>query len=331
MEKNGIPFTIGAGPWPTRDPFLFCVYHQDFYPEGTEEMGPKPSLLQGRPLGQDFNPALPWRMYHGQTIPGFPHHPHCGFETVTIVNTGFCDHADSLGAAGRFGEGDVQWMTAGSGVQHSEMFPLLSRDKENPLELFQIWLNLPSKSKQADPHFKMLWHEEIPKIQSEGVSLRLLAGQWAESTALPPPPDSWANEEDTEVRIADIHLAAGAELRLPQGSQAQGSLFLFEGDSAQINGTTLEKNQGIHFERDTVVDIQANGEVRLLLLQGTPIGEPVVQQGPFVTNSLEEMQKAFENYRLTQFGGWPWRHVDPVHEASEGRFALYPDGRKEKP
>jgi redox-sensitive bicupin YhaK (pirin superfamily) len=331
MEKNGVPFRIGPGPWPTRDPFLFCVYHQDYYPEGTEELGPNPVLLQGRPLGQDFNPALPWRMYHGQTIPGFPYHPHCGFETITIVNSGFCDHADSLGAAGRFGEGDVQWMTAGSGVQHSEMFPLLNQDAENPLELFQIWLNLPAKSKQADPHFKMLWHEEIPKIEIEGGSLRLIAGKWEESQALNSPPDSWASEEGAEVRIADIRLAAGAQLRLPKGSQAQGSLFLFEGDSALINGKSIEKNQGIHFDQGSAVEIKASGELRLLLLQGSPIGEAVVQQGPFVTNSPEEMQKAFENYRLTQFGGWPWRHADPVHQASEGRFALYPDGSKENP
>ena len=248
---------------------------------------------------------------------------------MTIVNTGFCDHADSLGAAGRFGEGDVQWMTAGSGVQHSEMFPLLNQDAENPLELFQIWLNLPSKSKQADPHFKMLWQEEIPEIKSDGVSLRLIAGQWEATTALTPPPDSWASEKNAEVRIADIRLASGAQLQLPKGSKAQGSLFLFEGESAQINGTTIEKNQGIHFDQSAAIVIKANGEVRLLLLQGAPIGEPVVQQGPFVTNSPEEMHKAIENYRLTQFGGWPWRHADPAHDASEGRFALYPDGQKE--
>ena len=137
-------FPLGF-PWQTQDPFLFCVYHLDHFPKGNEQMGPDASL-SGRNLGNDFTLKDGWRMYHGRTVPGFPAHPHRGFETITIVNKGFCDHSDSLGAAGRFGLGDTQWMTAGRGVQHSEMFPLLNKDKENPLELFQIWLNLPKKA-----------------------------------------------------------------------------------------------------------------------------------------------------------------------------------------
>ncbi len=127
-------------PWQTQDPFLFCVHHEDDYPKGNEVMGPAASLA-GRQIGQDFaSNKENWRMYHGEQVPGFPAHPHRGFETVTVVTKGVVDHSDSLGAAGRFGFGDVQWMTAGKGVQHCEMFPLLSKEKENPLELFQIWL-----------------------------------------------------------------------------------------------------------------------------------------------------------------------------------------------
>jgi redox-sensitive bicupin YhaK (pirin superfamily) len=111
----------------------------------------------GRNLGQDFTVKDGWRMYHGRVVPGFPSHPHRGFETVTVVRRGLVDHADSTGAAARYGGGDVQWLTAGSGIQHAEMFPLLARDRGNPLELFQIWLNLPAADKMAEPHFAMVW------------------------------------------------------------------------------------------------------------------------------------------------------------------------------
>ena len=97
----------------------------------------------------DFAGADGWRMYHGSIVPGFPQHPHRGFETVTFVRQGFIDHSDSLGATARFGRGDVQWLTAGEGIVHCEMFPLLDREGPNPCELFQIWLNLPAADKMV--------------------------------------------------------------------------------------------------------------------------------------------------------------------------------------
>lgn len=118
-------------PWPAVDPFLFCVHHDDAYPAGNEKLGPAASLA-GRNLGQDFEQKDGWRMYHGLTVPGFPQHPHRGFETVTIARRGLIDHSDSLGAAARFGRGDVQWLTAGKGIVHCEMFPLLDRSGPNP-------------------------------------------------------------------------------------------------------------------------------------------------------------------------------------------------------
>jgi redox-sensitive bicupin YhaK (pirin superfamily) len=141
--------------------FFFVFIIIDYFPKGNGEMGPAASL-EGRNIGQDFTIKDGWRMYHGDKIPGFPAHPHRGFETVTVVLQGFVDHSDSHGQAGRYGNGDVQWMTAGSGLQHSEMFPLLYDDKENTGELFQIWINLPKAKKMVEPHFKMLWAEDIP-------------------------------------------------------------------------------------------------------------------------------------------------------------------------
>src|ERR1700750_561347 len=106
------------------DTVAFCVPHDDAYPKGNGRFGPDASLA-GRAIGQDFGGKDGWSMYHGESVPGFPSHPHRGFETVTIVRQGLTDHSDSLGAAARFGGGDVQWLTAGKGIVHSEMFPLL--------------------------------------------------------------------------------------------------------------------------------------------------------------------------------------------------------------
>src|SRR5437016_8134294 len=148
--------------WATADPFLVCVHHLDLYPEANDHMGPAASL-DARDIGMDFAGADGWRMYHGSTVPGFPQHPHRGFETVTFVRQGYIDHSDSLGATARFGRGDVQWLTAGAGIVHSEMFPLLDRAAPNPLELFQIWLNLPRADKLVEPHFAMFWRDQIPR------------------------------------------------------------------------------------------------------------------------------------------------------------------------
>src|SRR5439155_25500450 len=146
---------LGNPPWPTVDPFLFCVHHQDAYPAGNDQLGPAASLA-GRNLGADFGSKDGWNMYHGTVVPGFPPHPHRGFETVTVMRQGFIDHSDSLGATARFGPGDVQWLTAGRGVVHSEMFPLLRPYKPNPLELFHVRLNLPSADKPVTPDFSLL-------------------------------------------------------------------------------------------------------------------------------------------------------------------------------
>ena len=211
-------FALGF-PWQTHDPFLFCAYHLDQYPSGTDTLGPTPALLNGRELGQDFTIRDGWRMYHGQRVPGFPAHPHRGFETVTVVRQGWIDHADSLGAAGRYSAGDVQWMTAGRGVQHAEMFPLLSQTHDNPTELFQIWLNLPRARKMVEPHFKMLWAEQRPvytTTDSDGHAIRieLVAGSLAGLQPPAPPPESWAADPAHQVAIWVITLAAGAQWEL---------------------------------------------------------------------------------------------------------------------
>lgn len=321
-------FPLGF-PWQTQDPFLFCVYHLDHYPKGTLTMGPNPELLKGRTLGNDFTLKDGWRMYHGSTIPGFPYHPHRGFETITIVNKGYCDHSDSLGAAGRFGEGDVQWMTAGRGVQHSEMFPLLNMESDNPLELFQIWLNLPKANKFVDPHFKMLWHEDIPVIKEENAQIKVIAGTYKEVEANEPAPNSWAAKPDNEVAIWNIHVEANTEYRLPKAaSLVTRTLYFYKGSEITLGDQKVNPNFGIALDPSQELHIKnGNEKAHFLLLQGKPIDEPVAKHGPFVMNTQQEIQQAMEEYRLTQFGGWPWPQPDNVHEREKGRFAKYPSGQ----
>src|SRR5215831_9193819 len=203
IHRNEIMIIKPLGvPWETVDPFLFCMYHNDAYPPGNAKLGPAASLA-GRNLGQDFEGKDGWRMYHGHVVPGFPQHPHRGFETVTIVRRGLIDHSDSLGAAARFGAGDVQWVTAGKGIVHSEMFPLLERGAPNPLELFQIWLNLPAEDKMVEPHFTMLWREDIPTVVArdgagKATTITVAAGHLGDAVAPPPPPQSWAARPEND-------------------------------------------------------------------------------------------------------------------------------------
>lgn len=318
-------------PWQGFDPFLFTVHHVDHYPAGNDRLGPV-TRLDGRNLGSDFSYRDGWSMYHGATVPGFPQHPHRGFETVTVVRRGYVDHSDSLGATARYGEGDVQWLTTGSGVMHSEMFPLLDPDGANPLELFQIWLNLAPESKMVDAYFGMLWSENIPKVSpAEGVSIEVIAGRLGTSIAPPPPPDSWASRPDTDFAIWLIRLAPGVEYDMPPAMAGTNrAIYCFVGDDLTIDGTGIGADVGARLDAASPVEIVNNGgPAELLMLQGRPIGAPVFQMGPFVMNSADELRQAVDDYRRTQFGGWPWAGPDPVHDRNEGRFALHADGKVE--
>lgn len=336
MSRDIILSELRLGtPWQTTDPFLFCVHHVDNYPKGNAKMGPAASL-SGRQIGQDFASKDGWNMYHGEEVPGFPGHPHRGFETVTIVRKGFIDHSDSLGAKARFGQGDVQWLTAGRGVVHSEMFPLLREDQDNPLELFQIWLNLPARSKMVAPHFLMFWHEQIPRLLLDDgkAEVMLVAGHLGDVTALAPPPGSWAADPRSEVCIWTLSLAPGARLNLPAHSAGLNrSLFFFKGSRLNLSGTHFTRPIGLQLRSDAEALLVNEGDdlVELLLLQGRPIDEPVAQHGPFVMNTRQELQQAFMDYQRTQFGGWPHASHSPVHARDAGRFAVHVDGREERP
>ena len=331
--------TVALGfQWPTVDPFLFCVHHDDAYPPGDEGMAPPREALRGRQIGSDFTPTDGWRMYHGTTVPGFPQHPHRGFETVTYVRRGVIDHSDSMGAAARFGAGDTQWLTAGGGIQHCEMFPLLRSDDDNHLELFQIWVNLPAVDKMVDPYFTMFWAEQQPRhdtVDAHGrsASLTVIAGSVHGLQPMAPPPNSWASRPDADVAIWHLTFEPGSHLVLPAAKDGTVRVvYVFVGDGVHADGHPIGGSTGAVLDCSSEVTLTAGATpCEALVLQGRPIGEPVVQHGPFVMNDRAGIEQAFADYRRTQFGGWPWPVPDPVHRRNRGRFARHADGRVEEP
>jgi hypothetical protein len=323
-------------PWQTLDPFLFCVHHLDHYPAGNAAMGPAASLA-GRNIGQDFAGKDGWSMYHGKTIPGFPAHPHRGFETVTIVRQGHIDHSDSLGATARFGPGDVQWLTAGQGIVHCEMFPLRHTDQANTAELFQIWLNLPASHKMVKPHFTMLWAENIQDVHhldAHGLAtdIRVVAGNLQEARGLPPPPDSWASQHNADVAIFTVRMAPGARWTPPPANAGtRRQWYVFKGNGLRMNDQAVAVKSAVEVRAQDLVEfVNGDSVSEMLMLQGRPIAEPVAQHGPFVMNTRAEIEQAFNDYRQTEFGGWPWAGPDPVHPREKGRFALHADGQLEE-
>lgn len=281
-------------------------------------------------------------MYHGSSVPGFPAHPHRGFETVTIVRKGLIDHSDSLGATARFGQGDVQWLTAGRGIVHSEMFPLLSTTEANPLELFQIWLNLPAASKMVDPHFTMFWANDIPgRVLTDANGLQtyvsVIAGQLADADkptkALSPPPDSWAAQAQADVAIWTLRMQPGACFTLPAANAGtRRNLYFFKGQSVTVGGQDVRNHSALELQSDAAIElINGSEESELLLLQGKPIAEPVAQYGPFVMNTQAEIRQTIADYQSTQFGGWPFADPAPTHGRDPARLATHPRGRVETP
>ena len=238
-------------------------------------------------------------------VPGFPQHPHRGFETVTIVRRGYIDHSDSLGATARFGGGDVQWLTAGAGVVHSEMFPLLDPAGPNPLELFQIWLNLPAKSKMVEPptsrcsgttrFHAVRRRREREEGGGDGDCRRAQRRRAAAAAAA-----FVGCRPEADLAIWSIAMEAGAALARSGGADNRTvrTLHLFAGKGLTVAGQDIPGPAAVQVKADASVAIEANrGPIEILLLQGRPIGEPVAQYGPFVMNTRAELEQAFQDYR----------------------------------
>ncbi|MBZ2188906.1 pirin family protein [Alcanivorax sp. JB21] len=233
-------------------------------------------------------------------IAGFPSHPHRGFETVTYMLDGHMLHEDHLGNRGDLKSGGVQWMTAGRGIIHSEM----PQQKEGRMRGFQLWLNLPAKEKMKPAGYRDIQAEEIPEATFPGgVVVKVIAG--SVTTANGPvngPIHGPTQKISTDPQYWDISLRSGATATLPIPATHNAFVYVFEGDVMLSDGEGEDRKVPTHHaavlgDGDSLVVRAGSRDARLLLLAGKPIGEPIVQYGPFVMNSVEEIEQALRDYR----------------------------------
>ncbi|MEC7816972.1 MAG: pirin family protein [Pseudomonadota bacterium] len=227
-------------------------------------------------------------------IAGFPSHPHRGFETVTYMIDGHMLHEDHLGNRGNLKNGGVQWMTAGRGIIHSEM----PQQESGVMRGFQLWLNLPAAEKMKEAGYRDIQPEDIPVFNQPGVSVKLIAGELSVSGVQIA---GAVTSGSTEPLYADIHLEPGAQVSLPVAEGLSAMLYLYEGGASLIHGEEYQvirsSSASVLSDGDEILLKAANAGARLLLIAGRPIREPIVQYGPFVMNTREEIEQAMLDYR----------------------------------
>ncbi|MEN9354289.1 MAG: hypothetical protein RL318_1614 [Fibrobacterota bacterium] len=224
-------------------------------------------------------------------IGGFPDHPHRGFETVTYMLAGRMRHHDSAGNSGLLGPGGAQWMTAGSGLIHSE----LPEQEEGLMEGFQLWLNLPARDKMCAPNYRDIPAEAIPEATSEsGVTVRVIAGEALGVKGA-------VTRPHTEPLYLDVHLPAGTTFVQPIDPGHNAFLYVYRGEAHVGASAVPERTMAILNNDAAAVEIVAKGDARLILIAGKPLKEPIAQYGPFVMNTAAEIQQTFRDYQAGHF------------------------------
>jgi quercetin 2,3-dioxygenase len=273
---------------------------------GTHWVGngfPVRSVFSYNMLGRELSPfllldyAAPYEFPPGTERRGVGAHPHKGFETVTIAYQGELEHRDSSGGGGKIGPGDVQWMTAGRGIVHEEFHSADFTRKGGTLEMVQLWVNLPARFKSADPGYQTLLDADIPDvpIANDAGSVRVIAGEHGGRKG---PARTF-----TAINLLDVDIRTGksAEFNLPNGHTA--AVLVLKGN-VRVNGSrdAVEGDLGIFSRDGSSITITASTDATVLLMSGEPIDEPIVGRGPFVMNTLKEIQQAFEDYQLGRMG-----------------------------
>lgn len=223
-------------------------------------------------------------------IGGFPSHPHRGFETVTLMLEGRMLHEDHLGNRGELRPGDVQWMTAGAGIIHSEM----PQQQEGRLRGFQLWINLPASEKMKPPSYRDISAEEIPSYHpGEGIAARVIAGRMRSDDDSLLGPVVGVTVDPT---LLDVHMNEGRTFALPVSETATVVVYVYEG-GLQIQDRDVQAGQAAVLTLGSSLQMLSNSETRLLLLCAEPLGEPVAHYGPFVMNTQEQIERALSDYR----------------------------------
>ena len=263
--------------------------HGMFGYDGAEVTERSPFLLLDYAAPTTFSPTSERR--------GVGSHPHRGFETVTIVYEGEVEHRDSTGAGGVIRRGDVQWMTAAGGIIHEEFHSTEYAARGGPFEMVQLWVNLPAKDKLGPAHYQGITDAQIPVVALPGDAgtVRVIAGNVG---SIQGPARSF-----TPMNVLDVRIHAGQRVDLPQ-PEGWNTLLVVLAGSIEINGETVlrEKEMATLSASGEGLTIEANGEVKLLLLSGEPIDEPVVGYGPFVMNSQQEISRAITDFNSGRFG-----------------------------
>jgi redox-sensitive bicupin YhaK (pirin superfamily) len=324
--------------WDTEDPFVFVSHHKDDYPKGNAQQAPPLHEIGGRNLGRDYKKIFGFRMYHGKVVPGFPMHAHWGYETVTVPEVGFIDHFDSMGNQGRYGFGDVQWVSAGSMYLHDEMYPLAYDDRPNPNDITQIMINLPLKDKGSEPEVRMMWSENIPVVRGKDpngkeYSVKIIAGSFEGVDALPPNTVSWAADKGHHVRILLMRMSPGSEVSLAAVSPTLNrNLYFVDGDRVKIGGEEYGSQLRLKLKGDEdITMVNGDSEGTFWLLEGEPIGEKMSSFGPVILDSDRSVRDAMNHIRNEEFDNWPWDLIDKFHPKGTERFISFSDGREERP
>ncbi len=253
-------------------------------------------------LWEDVSPFLmldyfaPWELLPTDVPRGVDVHPHKGFETVTILWEGGLAHEDSSGGKGVIHAGDVQWMTAGSGILHKEFHEQTFSKKGGVLHGAQLWVNLPAKHKNEKPSYQDIYARDIPvvKLEEGEGHIRVIAGNLK---GVRGPARTY-----TRIQIFDVHASAGGKTTLELIAGDTASLLILKG-TALVKEKVVREGDMILFEKDgSLIDIEANNDLHCLLLSGEPIQEPIAAYGPFVMNTKEEIQLAIVDYHAGKFG-----------------------------